>query len=209
MDLSKAFDTVSLPLLLTKLEKIGVRGTALNLLKSYLSERTQKVKINNNISDEANLTYGVPQGSILGPTLFLIYVNDLCNLNIPNCKIVSYADDTVLLVHGKNWTEARGHGEMALTVIMSWLSNNILTLNLDKTVFLTFGCKRSLPPNSFSITAHKCCLGRGICSCSNITRSSVVKYLGVLVDENLTWKNQIQVIASRLRKLTYIFRQLR
>ena len=210
LDISKAFDTVSLPLLHDKMENIGIRGIALDLFKSYLADRTQTVAINGNISDEASLSFGVPQGSVLGPTLFLIYMNDLCNLNIPNCKIFSYADDTALIVSGSNWTETLKHSEKAFSIIMSWLSCNILTLNLDKTQFMTFGHYRSLPSKSFCISAHVCPYElRNICNCSKITRSDSIKYLGVLIDENLSWKNHIRALTSRIRKHAYIFKQLR
>lgn len=210
LDISKAFDTVSLPLLYKKLENFGIRDIALDLFKSYLSERTQVVKINSTTSDEASLSYGVPQGSVLGPTLFSIYMNELCNLKIPHCKIVSYADDTALIVHGNNWNDTREYSEQALSIIMNWLSCNILTLNIDKTVFITFGHRRFSPPESFSLVAHKCSLGLNIhCNCNKITRCSSIKYLGVVIDESFTWKNHILTMTSRIRKLAYIFKQLR
>lgn len=103
LDLAKAFDTVSIPHLLRKLELLGVRGIALKLFMSYLTNRTQAVKINDLVSNTDSLSFGVPQGSILGPILFSIYINDLCFLKIPHCKIIVYTDDTVLLVSGPNW----------------------------------------------------------------------------------------------------------
>ncbi|CAH2236938.1 jg23386 [Pararge aegeria aegeria] len=103
LDLAKAFDTVSIPILIQKLEQLGIRGLQLQLLKSYLSNRHQSVKIGNVISRALPINHGVPQGSILAPTLFLIYINELCKLNIANGKIMSFADDTVLMIWGRSW----------------------------------------------------------------------------------------------------------
>ena len=106
LDLSKAFDTVSIPSLMEKMLEIGVRGIAYDIFKSYLTDCTQRVIINDTVSQDEALCYGVPQGSVLGPTLFSIYVNDLCKLSLPNCKILSYADGTVLLIHGADWEKS-------------------------------------------------------------------------------------------------------
>ncbi|KAJ8711160.1 hypothetical protein PYW07_008402 [Mythimna separata] len=211
LDLSKAFDTVSVPLLLDKLDTIGIRGLPLDMFRSYLSDRSQIVKIGNHISKEAFLTYGVPQGSVLGPTLFLVYINDLCTLDLTNSKVIAYADDTVILVHGSDWNEARLYAELALQTIMKWLTQNLLTLNLNKTTFITFSPRKaSQPAPSFCLTAHSCHTVRGtFCGCTKIVRSDSIKYLGVWVDSALTWSDQINSLVSRVRKLIFVFKNLR
>lgn len=215
LDLKKAFDTVSMPLLINKLSRVGIRGLALDIFKDYLTQRSQRVKIDHYLSRDASLTYGVPQGSILGPTLFLLYINDLCKLSIPNCNIVTYADDTALLVDGITWDTARIHAERSLEVVMKWLSGNLLTLNLDKTMYLTFALTSpGKPPHgSFAIRAHNKCIfsyyNQSNCSCETLKRVDRVKYLGVIIDDSLSWGPHITSLTCRARKLIYIFKLLR
>lgn len=212
LDLSKAFDTVSIPILLSKLECAGIRGVVQDLFCSYLSHRTQQVVIDGIHSREEPLSYGVPQGSVLGPTLFLIYVNDLCNLSIPNCKLITYADDTVLLVHGHSWAEVRELSENALRIVMNWLCCNYLTLNLSKTNFIAFAPNvTGQPTASFELHAHLCdnSTSSTICNCISLDRSYSIKYLGVMIDSAISWKHHITYMVSRVRKLIYVFKNLR
>lgn len=210
LDLSKAFDTVSVPRLLLKLERIGVRGTQLNLFESYLSGRSQCVKINDHISSEFPLSnFGVPQGSILGPTLFLIYVNQLCSPTFRNCDVFSYADDTALIVYGSDWDEVKRYAEESLISVSNWLSSNLLTLNFDKTKFVPFSINsKGQPHKEYSLQSHTCD-PRSDCQCPCISRASHIKYLGVVIDENLNWSKHITSLTIKIRKIIYIFKLLR
>lgn len=211
LDLSKAFDTVSVPLLIDKLQEVGVRGSALEIFGSYLTDRTQCVTINSVVSDLEHLTFGVPQGSILGPTLFLIYINELCNLSIPKCNIYTYADDTALVINGRDWLEVHKNAEFAMKTIMAWLCNNKLTLNIEKSHFLPFAKRANyLPPvEDFVIRAHSCSSPTLVCSCMLLKRQNNVKYLGVTINETLSWFPHLTNLTSRIRKLIYIFKKLR
>lgn len=211
LDLAKAFDTVSIPILLAKLEMIGIRGTSLHWFKSYLTNRTQRTRVGNYISSEDNTKFGVPQGSILGPTLFLIYINDLCDMSLHNAKIVTYADDTVLLFHGKTWNEVETVANVGLGLVSNWLRNTLLTINISKTNYISFSItKTSQPKQPLQLKMHGSKCSQPIqCSCPYLSQKDNIKYLGIILDKNLSWKNQIVNLAGRTRKLIFIFKKLR
>lgn len=211
LDLAKAFDTVSVPLLLRKLERLGVRGVQLDLFRDYLSNRFQCVSIGEHTSSTLPVHYGVPQGSILGPTLFLVYINDLLQLNIPQGKAISYADDTALVFAADSWEltfEAAQHG---CNIVRDWLSQNLLSLNVDKTKYVTFSIRSSgQPKEDLSLHFHHCATPNlRNCMCLPLQRVPTIKYLGVLIDSNLSFKPHIDLLSGRIRKLIYVFKTLR
>lgn len=215
LDLKKAFDTVSLPILVHKLERLGIRDSPLKLLTSFVSGRLQRVKLGQTMSDFNSIDCGVPQGSVLGPTLFLIYINDLCNMTIPYAKVFSYADDTAVVFTGDSWREVKAHAENGLRKVAQWLNANLLTLNTAKTNFISFAINdRFQPETSFLIKIHSCDLANTNnpdqeCSCPAIEKVQTTKYLGVMLDQRLNWYSHIDLVAGRLRKLIWIFKELR
>ena len=141
LDLKKAFDTVDHNILISKLSAYGIRGTSIEWFKSYLSERNQKCFINGSLSSNRVLSCGIPQGTILGPLLFLLYINDL-----PNCLMHSqprmYADDTHLTLAGNSVDSIELNLNEDLASISEWLTANKLTLNKSKTEFMIIGSRQ-------------------------------------------------------------------
>lgn len=211
LDLKKAFDTVSVPILVNKLEKAGIRGTPLMLFKDYLTTRKQMVRVGPYTSNEAEVSYGVPQGSVLGPTLFLVYVNDLCNMKINDAKVFSYADDTAVVFTGKSWDEVKTRTELGLAEIASWLNSNLLTLNTNKTNYICFSIiDRTQPKGQYIVKVHVCGnTTNANCDCATITKVTKTKYLGVVIDQKLSWYPHLEQVTNRVRKLNWIFRTLR
>ncbi|CAB3261717.1 unnamed protein product [Arctia plantaginis] len=198
LDLAKAFDTVSVPILIEKIKRLGIRGTPLRLFEDYLSERTQCVRVDEFISEERIVTYGVAQGSVIGPTLFLIYINDLGLLTLPNGKVITFADDTALLFNADTWSDAYKHAQSGFNVVSDWLRNNILTLNATKTQYVTFSITHKTAPNlpmPHSIIAHSCPSPHNVtCSCVHLQKADAVKYLGVIMDSRLRFHEHISYI---------------
>ena len=141
MDLQKAFDTVDHEILLSKLDYYGIQGISKNWFKSYLSNRKQFVSINGYDSGLAEIKCGVPQGSVLGPLLFLLYINDL-NQAIKFCKVHHFADDTNLLYLGKSIKKLNKLVNYDLKNLLCWLNANKISLDVKKTELVVFKSKR-------------------------------------------------------------------
>ncbi|KAG7310240.1 hypothetical protein JYU34_004798 [Plutella xylostella] len=212
LDIAKAFDTVSIPILLKKLELIGIRGLQHQLFTDYLSNRQQRIKIGSFVSDPLPMVFGVPQGSILGPTLFLIYINGLCSLKLRNCKIVTFADDTALLFQGESWDQTHEFAQSGFDAVSNWLRGNSLSLNSDKTKYICFSISSIDRPINALMSHSSLCLSNGIpnnCSCIDLQCVSSIKYLGIIIDNRLTFKEHIDLLSRRIRKLIAIFKNLR
>jgi len=203
LDLSKAFDTLDHDILTSKLHNYGIRGDALNLCKSYLEDRTQQVEYNNELSQSLTIRTGVPQGSILGPFFFLVYVNDFAR-STNMFKFIMYADDTTLLATLCNSNSSNSQNNMEdhlnaeLNKINNWLRVNKLSLNLDKTTYMLFHTLNKPVPNiNLQIEG------------SVIRRVDYFDFLGIVIDKNLTWKYHVNKIGKKISKTIGIMTRLK
>lgn len=196
MDLSKAFDSVNHDTLSKKLENCGIRGNALLLIKSYLKNRTQQVVENDSygrtiFSDKVLVTKGVPQGSILGPLLYIIYTNELAD--ITGQYTVLYADDITLIFSDENINTMVANVDRACEILDRYFAASNLLLNVPKTQCLVFGNRKE---TEFSFTYN------GI----NINSLDEVSFLGVQIDKRLDWKTHVESVAKSISKYCYALR---
>ena len=196
LDLSKAFDTVNHDILLSKLGHYGIRGSALQWFRSYLSGRTQSVKFNNILSLQKAINVGVPQGSILGPLLFIIYINDLPNVS-PKLKSIIFADDTTLFLSGKDLLEIKRDLNSELIKLSRWFESNKLSVNIKKTHYMLFSLHKNVQNTLLDFRINETPLGR----------VSNTKYLGVYIDGNLNWVSHINHVYKKLRKSVGILKK--
>ena len=189
LDFAKAFDTVNHRILVDKLKYYGVHGKTLELFDSYLSDRTQVVEVNGHISDKGLIKHGVPQGSILGPLLFLLYINDISQSS-DILKFFLFADDTTVYYSAdpkEENTEEVLNNE--LEKVSCWLAANKLSLNVKKSNFLHFHYGRS-EKKKLQIKINN----------TLVAETDSTKYLGTFIDNKLTWKIQIQHIKTKLAR---------
>lgn len=199
VDLSKAFDTVSHEILLEKLENCGLRGNVSKLIKSYLSGRMQVVKIGEYKSNYERISVGVPQGTVLGPLLFTLYINNLLLIDSPG-QIISFADDTTILYSANTWAELKTIAERDFLEIKKWFQYNKLTLNVKKTKYISFTSYANNLPHMGSLIIDKE---------TTIPEEQCISYLGVMFDSHLRWNNHITTLVNKLRRLVGTFKYLR
>nr|CAI5838983.1 unnamed protein product [Callosobruchus analis] len=185
VDLSKAFDCVSHELLLIKLHHYGVRGLPLNLIKSYLNNRQMYVSIGHNTSPIKSVKHGVPQGSVLGPLLFILYINDFFHHMFPN-EVFMYADDASLLNRGKDPNELMCISDTTQNKAEQWYSSNLLQLNRDKTQQIIFSTKNSIQ-----------------------WPTQQVKLLGITLDSHFTWGPHVDIICKKISSYIYLLCRLK
>ena len=185
VDLQKAFDTVDRSILLSKLCHYRLCGLANKWFESYLANRKQFVSINGFESSTSYMTCSVPQGSALGPLLFLIYINDL---HVEHCKVHHFADDTNLFIINKSLKRFNKLLNIDLKNLTSWLNANKISLNVSKTELIIFKPKRK--PLDFNMKIKL--------DGKRSYPTDSVKYLGVKIDSKLNWKIHVNAIATKL-----------
>lgn len=197
-DLQKAFDTVHHGKLFATLENYGFRNNALKLIKSYLENRQQRALVNNTFSEPRTIEFGVPQGTVLGPVLFILYINSIFDMPTSG-KIFSYADDTAVFYKDNSWDLLKNKVENDLVLFKNWFDSKILTINIKKTKYLPFALYLSGLPSFESLkigTQH-----------IQITKN--IKYLGVIIDHHLRWDHHIKSIINKLRCILFRYKEIK
>ena len=204
IDLRKAFDTVNHSILLRKLQHYGIRGIVKDWFSSYLLNRIQTTQIGNDISEKNRLLTGVPQGSVLGPLLFLIYINDIYNSS-DKLQFYLHADDTNLLYADKSLRSLESIVNGELANIYNWLTANKLSLNIKKSNFVIFHSYQKRIDYQVELKMFDNQLNTFI----SLESKNYVKYLGLLIDSGLTWKYHIDYITTKISKLVGVIAKLR
>ena len=204
IDLQKAFDTVDHAILLQKLFHYGVRGIVNDWFSSYLINRVQTTQIGSHVSDKQNTLCGVPQGSVLVPLLFLIYVNDIYKAS-NKLEFFLFVDDTNLLYANKNLRSLETVMNDELVKIVDWLTANKLSLNVKKTNYIIFHPYQKRLNYDVNIKI----LDSRVNKYFNLERKEYVKYLGVMIDNHLSWKHHINYVALKISRNIGILSKLR
>ncbi|KAG8271204.1 hypothetical protein J6590_108210 [Homalodisca vitripennis] len=210
MDLSKAFDSISHEILLNKLQNLGIHNIHLKWFESYLSKREQYVEIthikNNKLlkfqSNTQLVKNGVPQGSILGPILFICYIKDmpncLSNLESSKNQLCLFADDSNLIISAKTEVELEISAHLQLSNVQKFFIDNKLVLNTDKTNFISFNTKQDRKRLNPNILIND----------SSLDQVSYTKFLGLTIDKNLSWNLHIEQIIKRINSGLYAIKRL-
>ena len=213
LDLSKAFDVINHDILLYKLEHYGFRGVALDWFKSYLSNRKQFVRYQMHDSNHKMNNSGVPQGSMLGPLLFILYINDIVNTT-SLLELILFADDTTLLFSHQDIVSQNDIINNELQEICNWFQANKLSVNASKTNYMVLGTHHStrkfidINQDIDILTDSESSDSRDVETVKlnvkldgvSLNRVSSTKFLGVIIEENLTWKNHIDAISKTLSR---------
>ena len=198
IDMAKAFDNVNHSILIKKLEKLGFCGNLIKLLKNYLADRKQSTIANGHISNEENVTCGIPQGSTVGPLMYIIYVNDIVS-SIRNCKYYLYADDTIIYTSGSLY-ECTQRLTNDLSLFQNRCNRNKLTLNVKKTKYTIFGLKSQ----TRKILNHDLYI-----STTKIDRVYTYKYLDITLDANLNYNKHLENVIKSISYKSLLLAKIR
>ena len=199
LDISKCFDSINHTILLKKLEMYGITSTKQKWFSSYLRGRKQIVKFHQETSEFCDITCGVPQGSVLGPILFLLFINDISNFTVEGCVLNMYADDVIIYTSGTSKDELEYRLQVCIDNISNWYSMNKLCVNKKKSNVMVIGSKwqlKSLNPDDFTISVDS----------DKLLLAKQAKYLGLWVRNDLSWDDHILELC---RKMYYYFHMVR
>ena len=196
LDFSKAFDTIDHNILLYKLSHYGIRGRALEWFRNYLSHRKQFVNINGHDSQSKLISCGVPQGSLLGPLLFILYINDLQNSS-HILSFICFADDSNVFFSHRDPNTLLNVMNRELNRVQSWIHANKLSLNIDKTHYMLFSNSLRVLPNHVMINN------------TNLCQVNSTKFLGLHIDRELTWKTHINYLSKIMSRNSGILNKLK
>ena len=203
-DLEKAFDSINHSLFINKLPLYGIIGKSKLLIESYLVNRFQRVQLNNPISDAKldskwmKIKHGVPQGSILGPLLFILYINDLPNAIMQNVTPIIFADDTSIVIARQDANGLQEDLTQTFNQVLEWFKQIFLSLNISKTYFTHF-LSENVARSDVNIIYEN----------NYLTKLSDLKFLGININNTLTWKSRIETILPKLSSVCFDMRTIK
>ena len=197
LDISKAFDRVWHKGLIFKLKKWGISGTLLHWFEDYLKDRVQRVIINGQFSSWTDITAGVPQGSVLGPLLFLVFINDITNV-VTDCHLRLFADDTCLFIEVDNRQQSAVLINKDLENIQKWSTDWLVTFNASKTESMVIGLKQNKGAHP-KLYLHD----------TPVTEVSKHKHIGLWIENNLSWHEHISDISTKAEKRLNLLKQMK
>lgn len=203
LDLTRAFDLVDHKLLLLKLEKCGVCANMKRWFQTYLTNRMQYTRIDSFLSEGGKVESGVPQGSVLGPLLFILYINDLCDIDIASL-LTSFADDTSIVFSGSTIKELNNAAQNDIDKILKWVKENSLVLNYRKCNIVCYS-KTHDNNDTLSLILRTPDFNNNKSNHYLLDEVDSTKYLGLILDKNLNWQKHINSLVVKLKKLNYLF----
>jgi hypothetical protein len=200
IDISKAFDCVNHSILIEKMKNIKTGKDTENWIRSYLKDRSIQVQIKDEISNPRIINVGVSQGSILGPKLFLLYINDIHEIKL-NGYLLNYADDCILINFAKRKNDTIADATEDLSKINEWCIANKLNINFNKTKYLNFTLMEKKDVHNLPIKIHSCGNTDNSCNCQMIENKQNIKYLGINIDSHLKWNKHTEILTNYLKRM--------